>query len=58
MVTRLVAQELLSPQMVMAHCQVLGVVAEWPRNGGDRLLVEGGSGPDSLIQPLTRGLLQ
>ena len=36
--------ELLSPQIVMDVCKVLGVAAKWPVNGGVCLLVEGGSG--------------
>ena len=59
MVTRLVAQgkvvarELLSPQMGIAYWPLLGWVAtKWlveARTGGVRLLGKGGSVPDSLV---------
>ena len=61
MMTRLVAkalvvtQELLSPQMVMAQFQFLGVGAMWLKNGDGFLLVEGGFWPDSL--PTSRPVL-
>ena len=40
-----VARELLSPQVVIAQCQVLRVVAKWPGIGGVCWL---GSGPETL----------
>ena len=40
-----VAQEFLSPWLVMAHCQVLGVAAKWLGTGGVCVL---GSGPEAF----------
>ena len=45
---KVVAQELQSQQIVMAHCQVLWVAAKQLGIDAVCVLVEGGSGPDSL----------